>query len=62
MGLDFKNFPGGGGEGQTKSATVRFFPGSAPVMNVHEGQLTTAIFGQNTGNALRDIRPENDIC
>ena len=28
MGLDFKKFPGG--RGQTKSATVRFFPGSAP--------------------------------
>ena len=31
MALCFKNFPGGGGGGKTKSATVRFFPGSALV-------------------------------
>ena len=35
LALNFKKFPGGGGE-QTKSATVRFFPGSAPARCVEK--------------------------
>ena len=44
MWTGFQKFSGGGGEGrgQTKSATVRFFPGSAPEITiVIEGNFIT---------------------
>ena len=47
MGLDFKNFPGR--RGQTKSATVRFFPGSAP-----DNKQLFQIIGQ-----IHDVMLEN---
>ena len=46
MGLDFKNFPGG--RGQTKSATVRFFPGSAPAKDIERIQM----------RGMKIVRPE----